>query len=162
MNRPKISLIAAMAENRVIGSGGKIPWYIPADLRRFRELTMGHPLVVGRKTFESIGSALPGRRIIVVTRRLHFRPEGCLVAGDLEEALSMASDADEIFIGGGGTLYRQAMPLADRIFLTTIRGVYEGDAFFPEVPADFVEVSREEAPEEQGCFFLTLERTSRP
>ena len=161
MKRPDISLIAAMAENRVIGCKGSIPWHLPADLQRFRQLTMGHPLIVGRKTFESIGGSLPGRTIIVVTRQVHYRPEGCLVAKDLDEALSLAGDAEEIFVGGGGTLYRQALPLANRIYLTLVPGQYEGDAWFPDLPVEFEERAREEVPGEKECFFLTFERTGR-
>ena len=156
--KPVITLIAAMAENRVIGRDGKIPWHIPEDLRRFREVTMGHPLIVGRRTFESIGGPLPGRMMIVLTRQVHFRPPECQVARDLDEAIALAGDADEIFIAGGGTIYRQALPLADRVLLTLVPGAYEGKIVFPELPADFVEVAREEVPGAAGCLFLTYER----
>ena len=159
--KPVITLIAAMAENRVIGRDGKVPWHIPEDLRRFREVTMGHPLIVGRRTFESIGRPLPGRTMIVLTRQVHFRPPECQVARDLDEAIALAGETDEIFIAGGGTIYRQALPLADRVLLTLVPGVYEGDAFFPELPADFVEISREEVPGVPGYLFLTYERGRR-
>lgn len=159
--KPVITLIAAMAENRVIGRNGQIPWHIPEDLRRFREVTMGHPLIVGRRTFESIGGILPGRTMIVLTRQVHFRPAECLVARDLDEAIALAGDADEIFIAGGGTIYRQALPRADRVLLTLVPGIYEGDAVFPELPADFVEVAREEMHGAAGCLFLTYQRSRR-
>lgn len=159
--KPVITLIAAMAENRVIGREGKMPWHIPEDLRRFREVTMGHPVIVGRRTFESIGQALPGRTMIVLTRQVHFRPAGCLVARDLDEALALAGEAEQIFVAGGGTLYRQALPLAERVLLTLVPGGYEGDTSFPELPADFVEVAREEVPGAPGCLFLTYERKEK-
>ena len=138
----KISIIAAMAENRVIGRKGTIPWNIPADRRRFRELTMGHPLIMGRKTFESIGRPLPGRANIVLSRQRDFRAKGCIVAASLDDALLACADAEQIFICGGVELYREALPLADYIYLTVVHMECEGDAFFPPIPGEFVEVER--------------------
>ena len=157
-----VSLIAALAANRVIGREGSIPWDLPADRRRVRELTMGHLLIMGRKTFESIGRPLPGRETIVVSRQAGYRPAGCRVAHSLDEALKLARDRDEVFICGGGELYREALPLADRLYLTLLAQAVEGDAFFPELPADeFVEVAREELAGEPAAVFVRYERTGR-
>lgn len=138
-----ISIIAAMAENRVIGRENQIPWEIPSELRRFQETTMGHPVIMGRKTFESIGHHLPGRKNIIITKQEDFAPAGCVVARDLQEAVAAAAGADEIFICGGETVFREAMPIAHRIYLTVIDEEFDGDAFFPDIPADFVEVDRQ-------------------
>jgi dihydrofolate reductase len=153
-----ISLIAAMAENRVIGRGSVIPWDLPDDLRRFREITWDRPVIMGRKTFESLGRPLPGRMNIVLTRRIDFKPAGCLVAHDLEAALRLAEEADEVFICGGGELYRQAMPRADRIFLTVLHRDFDGDALFPEIPPHFTLVDREFVPGLLPHTFLVYER----
>ncbi len=139
-----ITIIAAMAENRVIGRNGAIPWDIPADRRHFRELTMGHPVIMGRRTFESIGWALPGRHMIVITRRPGYRAEGCHVAPDFASALAACAAEDEVFICGGEQVYRAALAVADRIHLTVVHREIDGDTRFPEVPAAFVEVGREE------------------
>ena len=138
-----ISLIAAMAENRVIGRNNTIPWDLPADRKRFRALTLGHPVIMGRKTFESLAGPLPGRKNIVITRQMDYRAEGCFIAHDLASAVAMAGEADELFICGGGEIYRQALPIADRIYLTIIHSQFDGDTRFPEIPEQFVEVGRE-------------------
>jgi dihydrofolate reductase len=157
-----VSLIAAMARNRVIGRGNGLPWHLPADLRRFRDLTLGHTIVMGRKTYESIGAPLPGRRIIVITRQERYAPPGCLVAHSLEEALASADGEDELFICGGGELYAEALPLAERLYLTVVELEVEGDTFFPEIPAgEFVEAGREELAGDPACSFLVLERINR-
>lgn len=137
-----ISIIAAMAENRVIGRGNEMPWDIPSELRRFKERTMGHPVIMGRKTFESIGHPLPGRKNIVISGQEDFSPEGCIVVRDLQSAITAAEGADEVFICGGESVFREAIPLADRIYLTIIDEEFDGDTFFPEVPDDFVVVER--------------------
>lgn len=128
----RVSLIAAMAENRSIGIDNGLPWRLPADLRRFKALTLGHPLIVGRKTFESIGRPLPGRRMIVVSRRPDWAPPGVEVAHSVEEALQRAGDG-EVFIGGGEKIFRQTLGRADRVYLTCIQKEFPGDAFFPEL-----------------------------
>jgi dihydrofolate reductase len=133
----KVTIIVAMTPDRVIGRGGELPWRLPADLARFKRLTMGHPLVMGRKTYASIGRPLPGRTSIVLTRDAGLRAEGVLVAGNLNDALEQASRSpggDEIFIVGGGEVYEQAMPLADRILVTLVNADLAGDAWFPELP----------------------------
>lgn len=158
-----ISLIAAMAENRVIGREGAIPWDLPEDRRWFRELTMGHPVIMGRKTFEAIGRPLPGRLNIVLTRRPEFRAGGCLVLNDLRSAFEACKGCVEVFICGGGELYRDALPFAERVYLTVVHGTYPGDVFFPPVPADeFVERERREVGGTPGCTFLVLARKRPP
>ncbi len=129
-----ISLIAAMGKNRVIGVGGTLPWKLPADMKRFRWLTAHHPIIMGRKTFESIGKPLPNRTNIVVTRQPEFSALGCIITPSLEAAIEKAvaaPGADEIFIIGGGEIYKQAMNIAGRIYLTVIEKEFEGDAYFP-------------------------------
>jgi dihydrofolate reductase len=157
---PVVSLVAALARNRVIGAGNRLPWHLPEDLRRFKRLTMGAPVIMGRKTHESIGKPLPGRRNIVVTRQPGARWEGCEVAGSLEAALAAAGDAPEVFVIGGAELYAAALPRADRLHLTLIDAEYEGDALFPEFdPAGWRETAREPGT---GFTFVTYERARRP
>lgn len=153
-----ISIIAAMAENRVIGTNGHLPWHLPSDLAHFRELTMGHPLIMGRKTFESIGKPLPGRITIVMSRQSNYHAADCIVVGSLDAALAAVPDATEIFICGGGKIYRQALPLADRIYLTTLHQTIAGDTTFPDLPADFREVSHSEAGNSPPVTFSCYER----
>jgi dihydrofolate reductase len=153
-----ISIIAAMADNRVIGRGGAIPWDVPADRRRFRELTMGHPVIMGRKTFESIGRPLPGRPNIILSREPAFRAEGCIIAKSLEDALLACGGADEVFICGGEELYQQALAIADRIFLTVVHQLCDGDAFFPPLPAEYEETERSECEGGSPCTFISYSR----
>lgn len=153
-----ISIIAAMAENRVIGRGTDIPWDLADDRRRFREITWGHLMIMGRRTFESIGPPLAGRTTIVLSHDTGYRPEGALAARDLETALSLAGKESEVFICGGEEVYRQAMPLADRIYLTIIHQDFEGDVFFPDIPADFIEEAREFVPEPVPHTFILFGR----
>jgi dihydrofolate reductase len=129
-----ISLLVAMDEKRGIGKDGKLPWRLSSDLRRFRELTMGHTIIVGRKTFESIGKALPGRQTIVVTRNPHYRIEGCLIAGSVQAAIELAGarGEHEAFVIGGADIYAQALPVADRVYLTEVQTEVAADTFFPE------------------------------
>lgn len=126
----RVTLIAALASNRVIGRGNQLPWRIPGDLPRFKQLTTGQTLVMGRKTFESIGRPLPGRATVVVTRNRDFAVPGVEVAHSLEDALARVK-TEEAFIAGGGEIYAQALPRADRLLLTEIDAPFEGDAFFP-------------------------------
>jgi len=129
-----ISIIAAMDEYGGIGIENQIPWHLPADLARFKELTMGHHLVAGRKTFQSIGSALPGRQMVVLTRNPEFEPRDCLKAGSLNEAISMAEEVEEneLFIIGGAEVYEEAFPIADHLYLTLVHTDAVADTFFPE------------------------------
>jgi dihydrofolate reductase len=134
MNDPKVSIIAALAENLAIGKNNRLLWRIPEDLKRFRRLTTGHAVVMGRKTFESIGRALPERKNIVISRDPDFKPENCLVASSFEDALEKAREIEkeEIFIIGGGQVYEQAIKQADKLYLTLVPGNYEADVFFPD------------------------------
>jgi len=138
-----ISIIAAMGENKVIGRENEMPWDIPSELQLFKERTMGHPVVMGRKTFESIGHPLPGRKNIIISSQQGFAPAGCIVVGDLPSAITAAEGADEVFICGGESVFREAMLIADRIYLTIIDEEFDGDTFFPEIPGDFVEIERQ-------------------
>ncbi len=161
MHKPKISIIVAVAgEKRVIGKRGGMPWYIPAELKRFKQITMGHPIIMGRRTHESIGKPLPGRTNIVVTHDRQYWQAGCIVVNSLGEALRLAAQAsgnDEIFVIGGGELYKQALPLVDKLYLTKIDREVEGDVFFPDY-SDFKEVVYEsEIQEDKGFKFRFLE-----
>jgi len=154
-----ISIIAAIASNGVIGRNGGLPWHLPADLRRFREITAGHAVIMGRKTFESIGRPLPDRVNIVVSRQAGYGAAGIVVAGSLQAALALATGEDEVFICGGGEIYQQALPLADRIYLTVLDQPFDGAVFFPEIPQDaFIEVCREAFGGEPGGVYRLLER----
>ena len=126
-----IALIAAMTQDRVIGRGGRIPWNIPGEQKRFKELTMGHTIVMGRRTYEEIGRPLPGRQTIVVSTTKNFDQPGCRTAGFLTEALALSAGED-VYISGGSRLYEEALPLADVLYLTEIEKKIEGDAYFPE------------------------------
>jgi dihydrofolate reductase len=141
-----ISIIAAMSDDRVIGRDGKLPWHIPADLARFRALTMGHTVAMGRRTFQGIGHPLAGRRNIVVSRA-GGNFEGSQVVRSLREVVAAIPGDDELFICGGAELYREALPISQRIYLTVVHGSYRGDVFFPEIPPYFEEVHREELPD---------------
>jgi dihydrofolate reductase len=131
----RVSLIVAWADDQVIGRDNALPWHLPADLKHFKQLTMGHHLVVGRKTWESIGRALPGRTIIVLSGSERQLPKQVVRAGSLDEALAVARDAgdDEVFIAGGASIYARALPVADRLYLTRITGSIPGDTYFPQV-----------------------------
>ncbi len=167
----RVSLIVAMAENRTIGLEGGMPWHIPADLKNFRQLTMGHPVVMGRKTYQAIGGALPGRANIVVTRDRDFRAADADVVHDLEEALVKAAaiaeieGAEEVFVIGGAEIYAQAMGRAQRIYLTEVHQELPGDAFFPELAGgEWTESARKRnEPETDGgpaFSFVVLERVA--
>jgi dihydrofolate reductase len=146
--RPRISLIVAMARNRVIGANGGLPWHLSSDLKRFKALTMGHHILMGRKTFESIGRVLPGRTSVVITRNPRWRAEGVVVASSLADALSKAAGDDEIFVIGGEQVFREALNIADRILLTEIGRDFDGDTHFPRIDGqEWVEVSREPVPD---------------
>ncbi|MBO5234918.1 MAG: dihydrofolate reductase [Alistipes sp.] len=126
-----VSVIVAVAENGVIGDKNSLLWHISEDLRNFKRITSGHPVVMGRKTFESLGRPLPNRKNVVITRQ-DIEIEGCEVVHSLEEALAIFSADEEIFIIGGAQIYREAMPIADRFYLTRVHHSYEGDTSFPE------------------------------
>lgn len=130
--RPRISVIAAVARNGVIGVDNRLPWRLPEDLAHFKALTLGHPVLMGRRTFESLGRPLPGRSNVVITRNPDYRPAGCLVAASLADAIALCPEAEEVFFIGGADLYAQAIPLADRLYLTEVAIDAEGDARFPD------------------------------
>lgn len=158
-----ISLIAAMATNRCIGQDGQLPWDLPEDLQRFKQLTMGHSLLMGRKTFESIGRPLPGRTTYILSRAAGFVAEGCLVCNNLGAAIATAAATGEteLFVCGGEDIYRQALPLCERIYLTELERVVEGDRFFPEIPPVQFERAQHLCSEEQWQFSV-LQRKERP
>ena len=126
-----ISVIVAVAKNGVIGCRGGMPWHISEDLRYFKRVTTGHPVVMGRRTFESLGRPLPGRTNVVVTRNPSWSAEGVRVADSIDRAVAMFPPDEEVFVIGGGEIYRQAMPLADKLYLTRIDAAFEGDTFLP-------------------------------
>lgn len=135
MSRPILALIAACARDSVIGVDNRMPWHLPEDMKFFRETTRGKPVIMGRKTWESLPDAfrpLPGRINIVVSRNAAYQADGATMVGSLPDALSAAGDADIVFVMGGADLYRQALPIADRLYLTEIDAEFSGDAFFPE------------------------------
>ncbi|MEO6421991.1 MAG: dihydrofolate reductase [Candidatus Nitrotoga sp.] len=147
--KSKLAIIAAMARNRTIGINNTLPWRISADLKRFKSLTMGHHLIMGRKTFDSIGKPLPGRTTVVVTRNDALTIEGCIMAYSLDDAINACVDDDEVFIVGGAEIYALAMPLVDLIYLTEIRQDVEGDAHFPEFDKKlWQELAREQCSQE--------------
>ena len=131
----RISIIAAMSENGVIGRAGRLPWHLAADLKRFKQLTLGHTVIMGRKTWESIGRPLPGRRMVVITRQSGYRAEGADVVSNFDDALAIARAAgdDEAFIIGGAEIYRLALPRAERLHLTLIHAKIDGETVFPSV-----------------------------
>lgn len=162
---PKISAIAAMSENRVIGHNNQLPWYLPADLKRLKALTTGHPILMGRKTYESIGRPLPNRTNIVITRNNTLKAPGCIVVTSMEEAISHAASnqQENIFIFGGANVYQQCMPYISRIYLTIVHQQFEGDAHFPELDmSEWQEIeSIKYAPDHENVFaytFAVLER----
>ena len=161
----RVSLITAMAANRVIGRRNSLPWRLPADMRRFKALTMGHTLIMGRKTYDSVGYPLPGRRTVVITRQPGWKADGVSVVHSLDEALQAAAriGGGEVLVAGGGEIFRDALPRADRIYLTRIEQDFPGDTFFPELDAAawrIVEQEHHDASDENPYAFTfeTLDR----
>ena len=160
----KISLIAAMADDRAIGINNSLPWKLPADMQWFRKHTLGKPIIMGRKTFESFGGrTLPDRINIVITRDRDYHVEGIVVVHSIDEALTAAGGADEVMIIGGASFYEQMLERADRFYVTCVHGAFEADAWFPEYEHyDWSETSREEHPIDEknvyACTFLVLEK----
>ena len=159
-----LSLIAAVARNRVIGNNNQLLWHLPEDMRHFRETTRGKPVIMGRKTWESLPDSfrpLPGRLNVVVSRNPVYQAPGATIARSVEDAMLCAGDALEIFLIGGEELYRQAMPKADRLYLTEVEADFAGDAFFPEVPKhDWDEISRkaQQGAAEPAFSFVVYQR----
>jgi len=161
--RDRVALIAAVAANGVIGRGGALPWRLPEDLRHFRALTTGHAVIMGRRTWESLPHALPGRQNIVVTKRSDYQASGASIASSIEDALAQVAYPPPAFVIGGGELYRAALPLAQAAYITEIAQAFDGDATFPALDAgEWVETSREahRAEGESGLpyAFVTYER----
>ncbi len=160
-----ISIIAALDEQGGIGFENQIPWHLPADLARFKKLTMGHHLILGRKTYESIGSALPGRQMIVLTRNPDFKAPDCITAPTLDGALTLAENAgeNEIFIIGGAEIYRETLPLANQLYLTVVHASAEADTYFPEFEeSDWSLISLEEIPaDEKNLLATTFKHLAR-
>ena len=153
-----LSLIVAVAENGVIGRDNTLPWHIPEDLRYFKQITSGKTVVMGRKTFQSIGRPLPNRTNIVITRDKDFSAEGVLVAHSLDEALAKGGDG-EILVIGGSSLFAETLPRADRFYLTEIKRAYEGDVHFPEWDRSaWQEIARQPAESDSAVAFVTYER----
>jgi dihydrofolate reductase len=161
---PRIALIAAMADDRAIGIDNRLPWKLPADMQWFRRHTLGKPVIMGRKTYESFGGrSLPDRLNIVITSDTAYQAEGALVVHDIEAALAAAGDVEELMIIGGESFYRQMLPRADRFYLTLVHGRFQADAWFPAFEmAEWRELAREEHPVDEknpyACSFLILER----
>lgn len=163
----RVSIIAAMAENRVIGRDNALPWHLPEDLKRFKRLTMGHAVIMGRRNYESIGHPLPGRKNIVVTHRKGYQAPGCVVVHSLDEALLAAGDDPEVFVIGGAELYAQWLPRAQRLYLTLVHAVVPGDTYFPEFDwSEWQEIAREwHAADSRHAYaysFVVLDRKKPP
>lgn len=159
----RLSIIVAMAKNRVIGARGGIPWKLPDELQLFKKLTMGHHIIMGRKTYESIGRLLPGRTTVIVTRQPGYRVEGAIVAHSLDAAIAAGGSDNEIFVIGGEEIFRAALPLADRLYLTIVDTEVAGDTYMPEFdPSDWREASSRSYPADArnpyGFRFATYDR----
>ena len=163
---PLISIIAAVAENRAIGIHNRLPWHLPADLKYFRNKTLGHHVIMGRKNYQSIGKPLPQRTNIVITRDPGFDAPGCVVVNSIDAALAAADGDPEVFIIGGAGIYAQSLPFADRLYLTLVHHSFEGDTYFPELEwAQWKEISKEfHEPDERNPYpytFVVLDRSRR-
>jgi dihydrofolate reductase len=160
-----LSIIVAVSENNAMGINNKLPWYLPADLKRLKQITMGHYLVMGRKTFESLGKPLPGRTTVIITRNKGYKAEGCIVVSSLKEGIEASKTDVEPFIFGGGEVFREALPLVNKIYLTVIHETFDADTFFPELNVnEWKESAREDfQPDEKNKYsysFITLERVN--
>ncbi|MDX5444151.1 MAG: dihydrofolate reductase [Hymenobacteraceae bacterium] len=161
-----IAIVVATAENNAIGKNNELLWHLPADLKHFKQLTTGHPIIMGRKTFESIGKPLPNRTSIIVTRQADYKQENCVVVQDVKSALEKAQKLDEqVFIIGGGEIYKEMLPFTDTIYLTKVHDTFDADTFFPELnPDNWQETEREDfKPDEKNKYaysFITLKRKS--
>ena len=161
-----LTLIAAVADGGVIGRSNTLPWYLPADLRRFKQLTTGHTIIMGRKTYESVGRPLPNRRNLVISSSKDFRPAGVTVVPSMEDALKQAKDDGDVFVIGGARVFEAALPIADRMELTRVEAAIPGDVYFPPFnPAEWTLVSEEKHPADDRnqypYAFQTFERQKR-
>jgi dihydrofolate reductase len=158
---PRLNIVVALAANGVIGRDGGLPWHVPADLKHFRQITWGHPIVMGRRTHESIGRVLPGRLNIVISRDPHCAAGGAVVVRDLDAALAAAGEVPEVMIVGGAAVYAAALPRATRLFLTEVDAVVDGDVRFPDFERSAWRETARESHRGEGEFnysFVTLER----
>ena len=158
-----ISIIAAVADNMVIGNKNSLPWNLPADMEYFKKVTLGKPVIMGTKTFESIGMALSNRKNIILSHDKNYRAEGCVVATSIEQALEEVKENEEVMIAGGASVYKQFLPLADRLYLTFIHHDFEGDAYFPKFDVNkWKEIKRiDKKPDEKNPYsysFVVFER----
>ncbi|HAF30202.1 MAG TPA: dihydrofolate reductase [Bacteroidales bacterium] len=153
-----LSIIVAIAENNVIGKDNDLIWHLPRDMKHFKDTTTGHYIIMGRKTFESNGKPLPNRTNIIITRDKNYKAEGCIIVNSLEDAIEEAKNDTEAFIIGGGVIYKLAMPLVDRIYLTKIHHSFDGDTFFPEINMnDWIEADRRDfEPDEKNKYAFTI------
>jgi dihydrofolate reductase len=161
----KISIVVAMDANGVIGRDNELPWHLPADLQHFKKTTMGKPILMGRKTWESIGRPLPGRTNIVITRDSDYQADGCVVVNSIDAAMAAAGEQDEVMVIGGAEFYRQVLPRADTLYLTRIHASFDGDTVFPELHvADWREVERSDQSADEknphDYSFIRLERVT--
>ncbi len=158
MNKPKISIIAAVAKNLAIGKDNKLLWHLPEDLKRFKEVTSGHPVLMGQKTYESLGKPLPDRVNIIITLDKDYKAPGCVVTFSLDQALEEAkkTGADEVFVIGGGSIYRQFLPIADKLYITEVDKEFEADTFFPDYSM-FKKVVYRRPSEYEGLKYTFLE-----
>ena len=159
-----VTIIAAIAENNALGMDNKLIWYLPEDLKRFKRVTKGHHVIMGRKTFESLGKPLPNRTSIIITRNKNYTASNCLVVNSLKEALEKAKDDKNPYILGGAEIYKLAMPIADKLDLTIVHHAFEADAFFPDIDtAIWKEISREDFKADEmnkyDYSFVTYERS---
>ena len=160
-----VNQVVAISENHVIGKDNKLLWYLPTDLKHFKDITTGHTIIMGRKTYDSVGKPLPRRRNIIITRQ-QITIDGCEVVNSIEAALKLAAGEEEVFIVGGAEIYKQSMHLTDRIYLTIVHKDFEGDSFFPQInPDEWKEAYREDhQPDEKNSLpfsFITYEREIR-
>jgi dihydrofolate reductase len=150
----QLSIIVAIANDQVIGINNALPWHLPEDLKRFRALTTGHHIIMGRKTYESLGRLLPGRTTVIVTRNKDYQLEGALIAHSLETAVALCQNDDEVFLIGGAELYQDGLKLADKLYITEVNLTIDGDAFFPKFDLNlWQETSREAHVSAQGLPF---------
>lgn len=163
MAKPRISIIVAMDRNGLIGKDNQLPWHLPADLKHFKQTTMGKPIIMGRKTFESIGKPLPGRLNIVLTRDVTYQARGCTVVGSMDGAIEAAGTAAEVMIIGGAALYREVLMQADRIYLTEVQAELDGDTWFPSLhESDWVVAQQSEhGADENNPYAYTFKTLDR-
>jgi dihydrofolate reductase len=150
----KLSLIVAMAMNRTIGVDKQMPWHLSADLKKFKKITMGHPIIMGRKTFESIGRPLSGRKNIIISRNSNYQQEGCVVFNSLEQAIEHCNHEKEVFVIGGATLYESILDKSDRLYVTEIKKTFKGDTWFPAIDKNqWIEYQREDIDHDASVDF---------